>query len=85
MVEKFNISDVNRAASAFDVDKLRWLNQYYIKSADTSRLTLMLGQRLHAHHVDFQNGPPLSSVVDALRERVETLEELTEKSHYFFG
>ena len=35
MIEKFDISNVNRAASAFDIDKLRWLNQHYIKSADT--------------------------------------------------
>ena len=84
MIEKFDISNVNRAASAFDIDKLRWLNQHYIKSADTIRLTLMLGQRLHGHGVEFQDGPPLSAIVDALRERAQTVEELAEKSHYFF-
>jgi glutamyl-tRNA synthetase len=84
MIEKFDISNVNRAASAFDVDKLRWLNQHYIQSADTIRLTLMLGQRLHEHGVEFQGGPSLSAVVDALRERAQTVEELAEKSHYFF-
>jgi glutamyl-tRNA synthetase len=84
MIEKFDISNVNRAASAFDIDKLRWLNQHYLKSADTIRLTLMLGQRLHGHGVEFQDGPPLSAIVDALRERAQTVEELAEKSHYFF-
>ena len=84
MIEKFDISNVNRASSAFDVDKLRWLNQHYIKGADTTRLTLMLGQRLHGHGVEFQGGPPLSAVVDALRERAQTVEELAKKSHYFF-
>ena len=62
MIEKFDISSVNRAASAFDVDKLRWLNQHYIKSADTIRLTLLLGQRLQRHGVEIQDGPPLSAV-----------------------
>ena len=84
MIEKFDISNVNRASSAFDVDKLRWLNQHYIKGADTTRLTLMLGQRLRGHGVEFQGGPPLSAVVDALRERAQTVEELAKKSHYFF-
>ena len=32
----------------------------------------------------FQGGPPLSAVVDALRERAQTVEELAKKSHYFF-
>ena len=84
MVQKFDISNVNRASSAFDADKLRWLNQHYIKNADTTRLTLMLGQRLHQHGVEFQDGPPLSAVLDVLRERVQTVEELAEKSCYFF-
>ena len=84
MIEKFDISNVNRASSAFDVDKLCWLNQHYIKGADTTRLTLMLGQRLRGHGVEFQGGPPLSAVVDALRERAQTVEELAKKSHYFF-
>ena len=84
MIEKFDISNVNRASSAFDADKLRWLNQHYIKGADTTRLTLMLGQRLHRHGVELQDGPSLSAVVDALRERAQTVEELAENSHYFF-
>ena len=44
----------------------------------------MLGQRLHGHGVEYQDGPPLSAVVDTLRERAQTVEELAEKSHYFF-
>ena len=44
----------------------------------------MLGQRLRGHGVEFQGGPPLSAVVDALRERAQTVEELAKKSHYFF-
>ena len=84
MIQKFDISNVNRSSSTFDSDKLRWLNQHYIKNADTTRLTLMVGQRLHGHGVEIQDGPPLPAVLDSLRERVHTVEELAEKSHYFF-
>jgi glutamyl-tRNA synthetase len=84
MIEKFDISNVNRAASAFDLNKLCWLNQHYIKNADNTRLSLMLGQRLHEHGVKIKDGPSLSAVVDTLRERAQTVEELAEKSHYFF-
>ena len=28
----FDIADVNKAASRFDVTKLSWLNQHYLKS-----------------------------------------------------
>lgn len=84
MIEKFDIANVNRAASSFDVGKLRWLNQHYIKSADSMRLTMMLGNRLHDLGIDTQNGPSSNAVVDALRERAETLEELAQKSMYFY-
>ena len=84
MIEKFDIVNVNKAGSSFDVNKLRWLNQHYIKSADSARLTMMLGERLQNMGVDTENGPSLNAVVHALRERAETLEELAEKSVYFY-
>ena len=37
MIDLFDLAEVNRAASAFDVDKLKWLNQHYIKEADSAR------------------------------------------------
>ncbi|NNF49167.1 MAG: glutamate--tRNA ligase, partial [Woeseiaceae bacterium] len=33
MIEHFDIADVNQSASAFNPEKLRWLNQQYIKAA----------------------------------------------------
>jgi glutamyl-tRNA synthetase len=42
MIEFFDLAQVNRAASAFDADKLKWLNQHYIKEADGERLMLLL-------------------------------------------
>ena len=44
----------------------------------------MLGERLRDHGVETKGGPSLSEVLDALRERAQTIEELVEKSHYFF-
>lgn len=34
MKQFFKLSDINKAASAFNTDKLVWLNQHYIKSLD---------------------------------------------------
>ena len=46
LCELFELSDVNRAASVFDMDKLNWLNQHYIKSADTDLLAGLLEEQL---------------------------------------
>ncbi|NDA16028.1 MAG: hypothetical protein EBZ14_12480 [Gammaproteobacteria bacterium] len=84
MIEFFDLADVNRAASAFDLDKLKWLNQHYIKEADATRLASLLADALEMRGVDTSAGPPVEQVAEALRERAQTIEELVDKSLYFY-
>ena len=85
MISSFDIQDVNRAASAFDVDKLKWLNQHYIKASDSTQLVSLLSDRLKDRGIDVSSGPPVDDVVSALRERAQTLDEMADKSEYFFS
>ena len=85
MISSFDIQDVNRAASAFDIDKLKWLNQHYIKVSDSAQLVSLLSDRLKDRGIDVSSGPPLDDVVSALRERAQTLDEMADKSEYFFS
>ena len=85
MISSFDIQAVNRAASAFDIDKLKWLNQHYIKASDSTRLVSLLSDRLKGRGIDVFNGPPVDDVVSALRERAQTLDEMADKSEYFFS
>ena len=85
MIELFDLAEVNRAASAFDVDKLKWLNQHYIKEADSARLTDLLLEKLTLAGLDVSAGPPVERVVTALRERAQTIDEFVEKSRYFYS
>lgn len=85
MISSFDIQDVNRAASAFDVDKLKWLNQHYIKASDSAQLVSLLSDRLKDRGIDVSSGPPVDDVVSALRERAQTLDEMADKSEYFFS
>ena len=84
MIELFDLGEVNRAASAFDLDKLKWLNQHYIKEADSDRLAGLLADGLEAREVDISSGPKPQAVADALRERAQTIDELIDKSLYFY-
>ncbi len=84
MVELFDVSDVNKAASAFNVGKLNWINQQYLKSADVERLAGLLAEQIHDLGMECSNGPDLMAVVDLYRDRVETLHELAEQVTYLF-
>ena len=84
MIEKFDIAGVGRAASTFDIQKLRWLNQHYIKESDTERLAGLLGACLEERGLTLAEGPPVGAVAEALRERAETIQEMACKSEYFY-
>ncbi len=44
MVEKFEITDVNKTAATFDMMKLNWMNHEYIKQTPVDRLVQLIGE-----------------------------------------
>ena len=85
LTQLFDIADVNRAASVFDQEKLRWLNQHYVKAAQSERLQVLLSEQLVALGLDAANGPPLADTVEALRERSPTIAEMAQASDYCYA
>ncbi|MGB5178086.1 MAG: glutamate--tRNA ligase [Gammaproteobacteria bacterium] len=84
MVEYFDIRDVNKAASAFNTEKLLWINQHYIKNADPARLARLLSPHLGDLGIDPASGPDLVDVVSEQQERARTLVEMAEISAFFY-
>ena len=84
MVELFDIDDVNKAASAFNTEKLLWLNQYYIKADSPERLARLLSPHMGEIGIDPADGPDLVEVVKAQQERAKTLVEMAEISAFFY-
>ena len=84
MIEYFDIEDINKSAASFDMDKLLWVNQHYIKTADVDRLGAELVKRLHAKGVGLCHGPKVNDVVEMMRDRAKTLEEMAEKVLYLY-
>ena len=84
MVELFDIGDVNRAASAFNTEKLLWINQHYIKSADPARIARLLSPHMGDLGIDPADGPDLVDVVREQQERAKTLVEMAEISAFFY-
>jgi len=46
LVELFDISGVGKAGSVFDMDKLTWMNGYYIRQMNEERFLELTGERL---------------------------------------
>lgn len=84
LVQLFDLENCNRAPSAFNTDKLIWLNQHYMKTLPPEQVAKQLEWHLAAQQLDVSNGPALTELVKAQAERVKTLKELVEVSRYFY-
>ncbi len=84
MIELFRIEDVNQSASRFDLVKLGWLNQQYLKSDDPVAVGGHLQWHLEQAGYDVARGPAPADVVLALRDRVQTLKEMAERAAVWY-
>jgi len=85
MIAAFDIGDVNKAASAFNPEKLLWLNQQHLMRAEPSSVVKYLRPHLTRLGVECTDDAFLTRLVIAQRERVKTLKEMAFNSRYFFG
>ncbi len=84
MIAAFDIADVNKAASAFNPEKLLWLNQQHLMRAAVH--TVLPHFKWHLQRLGIMNVEDsfAEKVILSQRERVKTLREMAERSRYFF-
>ena len=83
MIGLFDLKGVQKSAARFDVEKLNWLNQHYIKEADGDRLARSLATQLESLGVEVPGLEALLPIVDAFRERATTVVELADKARVY--
>ncbi len=84
LVELFDLSACNRAPSAFNTEKLLWLNQHYIRTSPVAHVAKHLQWHVEDQKLDISNGPSLEQLIAVQGERVKTLKEMIEVSRYFY-
>ncbi len=85
MVAAFDIADVNKAASAFNPDKLLWLNQQHLMRSDPLAIVPQLRRALARIGIDCADDALLSQIVSIQRERCKTLKDMAQNSAFFFS
>ena len=84
MVDKFDITDVNRKPAAFNLDKLNWLNQHWMRALPAGEVAGHLAYQFEQLAIDEAGGPALTELVMVQAERVNTLKEMAEQSRVFY-
>ncbi|MDP5031890.1 glutamate--tRNA ligase [Paraglaciecola sp.] len=84
MIELFSLDDIGQSASAFNTDKLIWLNQHYMRSLPANEVAKYAKWHFEQQGIDISNGPALEAIISVQAERVKDLKELASISRYFY-
>jgi glutamyl-tRNA synthetase len=84
LINLFAITAINRSPAAFNLEKLLWLNQHYLKTSTSPRVVEELAWHMQKQGIDVTSGPALAEIVKAQCERTKTLKEMAERSRYFY-
>ncbi len=84
MIKLFDAADINTSASAFNTEKLQWLNQHYIKNKSPEVLAEIMQYYIKAAAYTTDNGPELVTALKVFQERCNTLVELAEEIRFLY-
>jgi len=84
MIDLFALNSVSKSASAFNTDKLLWLNHHYINTMQPEYVATYLQWHIEQANIDTRTGPELAELVKLLGERCKTLKEIAENCRYFY-
>lgn len=84
MIEHFSLDAIGQSASAFNTEKLIWLNQHYMKSMPVEEVVEYAKWHFDDQNIDLSGGPALEKVVTVQADRVKNLKEMAQISRYFY-
>ena len=84
MVQLFQLDAVSKSASAFNTEKLLWLNHHYITTLAPEYVATQLQWHIEQQQIDTRTGPELAKLVTLLGDRCKTLKEMAETCRYFY-
>ena len=84
MIDFFDVAGVNQSASAFNPEKLLWLNQQHIIATPAEELANQLMPFLVRVGLDPADGPDPVHIAEAFHERAETLLHMAASARYCY-
>lgn len=84
LTQLFDVKDINQSSSSMNTSKLQWLNQHYIKESPPEHIAHHLSYYLGKLNIDPTQGPKLTEVIIAQRERAKTLVDLAGACQFYY-
>ncbi len=85
LVEWFDLRSISRSPAKFNPEKLLWLSQQYLKTADDERLAGLVRPLIERDGGRLDRGPDLAAAVRMFKERTSTIVELADALMMLYG
>jgi glutamyl-tRNA synthetase len=85
LIEKFDLPNVGKSPAIFDMDKLLWLNDHYMKTLPVELIAERLKPFITARGHAAPDPAKLIQIIRNLRGRAKTLKEMAQMAGFFFG
>jgi glutamyl-tRNA synthetase len=81
----FSIEKINKSGAQFNYEKAKWFNQQYIMSTPTDALYNLVGPSIQSKTGAQFDQSYISTVIDMMKPRVETLDQFYSQAQYFWS
>lgn len=80
----FDLDHLTKSPAQFNPEKLAWLNNHYIKTADNAELARLAMPELERDGAQLDGGLSLPEVIGLLKDRANTVNELADAAMLFY-
>lgn len=84
LINEFSLERVGKSGAVFNIDKLNWLNQQYIKLKSNEEIIKLTKPHLESKGFNNFQDDYLFKVINLLKERITFLQDIVEQGNYFF-
>jgi len=84
LCHEFSLDRINKAGAVFDVDKLNWMNGWYIRNLELETIADRTRPYFEAVGIDVSDRETFVKVVAVARDYVSCLEEMVDRGRMFY-
>jgi len=85
LVEKFTLDNVGKSAAVFNMEKLDWLNGWYIRNKPAEEVAAIVLPILKERGINAELDRKLEMIVKELGQRAKTLLDIADSIGYFYA
>ncbi|QJC37562.1 glutamate--tRNA ligase [Enterobacteriaceae endosymbiont of Donacia bicoloricornis] len=84
MQKLFNLKNLSKSSSIFDINKLNWFNKYYLSKFSENDIIDYLKKFCTKNSININNGPKLKNLYQIFHKRCNTLKEINNLCFIFY-